>query len=107
MFIGKHLDEAALVRGFNACLATPENLRRKAAALRFAVGDKVECRMDQWIPGVVVALLYRDDCGNMQEGQVAPYQVKLDDAEGSLIWPPHDSDQVIRTRRGAEQAISA
>jgi len=106
VFIGKHLDEAALVRGFNACLATPENLRRKAAALRFAVGDKVECRMDQWIPGVVVALLYRDDCGNMQEGQVAPYQVKLDDAEGSLIWPPHDSDQVIRTRRGAEQAIS-
>ena len=43
VFIGKNLDGAALACGFDACIATPENLRAKAAALRFAVGDVVEC----------------------------------------------------------------
>ena len=61
VFIGKNLDGASLADGFNACLATPSNMKKKADALRFAVGDHVECNMDGWLPGIVVAHMYRDD----------------------------------------------
>ena len=95
VFIGKNLDAKALAARFDACLATPENLRKKADALRFAVGDRVECKTgcDEWTSGTVVALLYRDD--KMPQGKVAPYQIELDDDEG-LIWAPLDDDRVIR-----------
>lgn len=114
VFIGKSLDEAALVDAFNACLVTPENIQRKQEKLRFAVGDEVECKMggaEGWRPGTVVALLYRDENGRMEEGIVAPYQVKLDDKQGSLMWVPHDFDSVIRSKRSLgeriEDAVSA
>ena len=62
VFIGKNLDGAALAKRFNACLATPENIKQRAAALRFAVGERVECRMGGgWHAGAVVAQMYRDD----------------------------------------------
>ena len=41
VFIGKGLDAKALAASFNMCLATEVNLKRKAEALRFAVGDQV------------------------------------------------------------------
>lgn len=46
VFIGKGLDAKEFAAGFNSCLATPENYARKAAALRFAVGDPIECIVD-------------------------------------------------------------
>jgi uncharacterized protein (DUF736 family) len=77
VFIGKNLDANELAARFNACLANPENLKKKEEALRFSVGDRVECRLcDHWHSGTVVALLYRD--GNMPPGKVAPYQIQLD-----------------------------
>ena len=99
VFIGRNLDGQALAARFNACLATPDNLASKAAALRFAVGARVACKVGgRWTPGTVVAHLYRDV--HMRPGMVAPYQIELDEKEpdGSphLIWAPFDDDRVIR-----------
>lgn len=97
VFIGKNLDKASLESGFAACLETEESNERKRKALRFAVGDAVECKTgsDLWSKGNVVAQLYREDF--MPPGVVAPYQIKLD--SGSLIYAPVDHDSVIRKAR--------
>ncbi len=91
-------------------LASPHPARMRAvrAALRFKVGDAVECRIGatHWATGTIVAHFYRED--SWPESQWAPYQVKLDeiDAEaadalslassGELVWSPADTDDVIR-----------
>jgi hypothetical protein len=76
VFIGKNLDAAALRAGFNACLATPENLEKKLAGLRFKVGDRVECNMSGGSrkAGVITELMYRSN--DMEQGQVCPYKVR-------------------------------
>lgn len=91
--------QQALAAAFNACLATEENLRLKAEALRFRIGDTVECKtgLATWSRGTVVAHLYRND--EMPPGMVAPYQVKLI-AGGEVIWPFSDCDDAIRSPRG-------
>ena len=97
VFIGKNLDAQALAARFNACLATPENLKKKAETLRFAVGDRVECKTGchEWSLGTVVAVLYREETGKMPPGMVAPYQIKLEEDDG-LIFAPVDDDRVVR-----------
>merc|ERR1719152_380880 len=94
VFIGKNLNHAELRAEFDACLATDEVLAKKCKMLRFAVGDKVECKTGQnsWSKGVVYALMYRDE--GMPPGMVAPYQVKLN--SGDLIYAPEDDEQLIR-----------
>ena len=96
VFIGKNLDHKELTESFKACLAPPDFLERKKAALRFSVGTQVECKTGQgrsgWSRGSVTKLLYQDEC--MTPGQIAPYQVQLDD--GGLIWAPEDTDELIR-----------
>ena len=94
VFIGKGLDRAALVQGFNACIAGPELNRAKIERLRFKLHDPVECNMggDYWVRGQVVQLLYRDEL--MAQGKVAPYQIELEN--GELIWAPSDHECVIR-----------
>jgi len=94
VFIGKNLDAAALRAGFAACLATPENLEKKLQALRFKVGDRVECNMGGSVRkgGVITELLYRD--AEMEQGQVCPYKILLDG--GTSTWAPFDDDDVIR-----------
>ena len=70
------LDAQALAHSFNRCLATPENLQRKLDALRFAVGDEVECKTGgHWSKGKVVAI----DHG------VTTSHVKIDIGGGSII----------------------
>mmetsp|Transcript_2132 Transcript_2132/g.6574 ORF Transcript_2132/g.6574 Transcript_2132/m.6574 type:complete len:434 (+) Transcript_2132:73-1374(+) len=99
VFIGKNLDGEGLAASFNDCLATRGNMKVKEAALRFAVGEKVECRTgaDSWSRGEVVARNYRDE--SMPPGMVSPYQVEL--SGGHLIWAPADCDSVIRSvKRG-------
>ena len=78
VFICKNLDAVELTEGFDACLVTPESMKTKIDALRFAVGDEVVCKTDvaEWTRGKVVALMYRDD--QMPQGLLAPYQVQLD-----------------------------
>ena len=97
VFIGKNLDAKALAARFNACLATPENMQRKADAFRFRVGDAVECHLGggRWAPGRVHALLYRDE--KMPAGLVAPYRVEIE--EGRLIFVPSDHDSLVRARQ--------
>mmetsp|Transcript_59455 Transcript_59455/g.98571 ORF Transcript_59455/g.98571 Transcript_59455/m.98571 type:complete len:415 (+) Transcript_59455:32-1276(+) len=96
VFIGKNLDHADIKAAFSACVQTPEVQDKKMKALRFAVGDIVECKTGsggrEWSKGKVVKLMYRDEF--MQPGMVAPYQVQLDD--GNLIYAPVDEDSVIR-----------
>jgi hypothetical protein len=106
VFIGKNLDAAALAASFNACLATEDNMRRKKEALRFDVGDEVACNIggDEWADGVVVAHNYRDE--HMAPGQVAPYQIQLDE-DGGLIWAPSDCGSVIRARARRSQRLQA
>ena len=80
------------------------------AGLRFRLGDSVECCIgdDVWARGTVVAHFYREP--TWPENQFAPYQVRLDEADGtvedqsalgvmssgSLIWAPHDTSECIR-----------
>ena len=107
VFIGKNLDGEALRASFNACLATPENLARREASLRFKVGTRVECNMGDdygWAAGTVTKLMWRSE--EMEQGQVCPYKVQLD--IGQWTWAPCDDDQTIRlevnkgTKRKAE-----
>ena len=74
VFIGKNLDKDGLRAGFANCLATPENLNKKLAALRFKVGDRVECHMGDGVykAGKVVDLMWHDN--DMEQGQVCPYE---------------------------------
>lgn len=53
VFIGKGLDESELADSFNSCLATEANYARRAASLRFAVGEPVDFLCDDedgWVP---------------------------------------------------------
>lgn len=101
VFIGKNIDAAALRAEFAKCLATPENLDKKLKALRFKVGDRVECNMGggERMAGVITELMYRDK--DMEQGQVCPYKIKLDD--GTSTWAPFDEDEVIRLESNKKQ----
>eukprot|EP00941_MAST-03F_sp_MAST-3F-sp1_P004456 g4456.t1 len=93
VFIGKNLEPEALRKSFQECLWTPELEKQKLEALRFKVGDVVECNASGgWSRGKVVQLQYREDF--MPPAFVAPYQVKLDN--GDLIYAPMDNDNLIR-----------
>ena len=98
VFIGRNLNAEELAARFNACLATPENLAKKAESLRFKVGDRVQCMLDQWTTGTVVALWWRGE--SMDQGEVAPYQIRLDvdnpDGSPELIYALADDDRCIR-----------
>ena len=96
-FIGKNIDHDALREGFNKCLCTPELNAKRLKKLRFAIGDRVECNtgIGGWGAGSVINLMYRDD--SFPPGDVAPYQVQLDD--GDLIYAPADVDELIRAAK--------
>jgi len=98
VFIGKHLDADALRAEFSACLYTPEMEAKKLAALRFQIGDEVQCILvgpdyasePTWRKGKVVARMHREE----GLAGVAPYRVQLDD--GRFIVAPLDTDMVIK-----------
>ena len=97
VFIGKGLDPKALNEAFNSCLDSPELTAERLAALRFAIGDTVECNTGEgeWATGEIVQLMYRDD--GMPPGMIAPYQVRLSD--GECIYAPSDDDCIVRKPR--------
>lgn len=89
VFIGKNLDAAALAAGFDACLATTDNLAARAARLRFKAGDAIICLVDDhsWATGRVLSTLYREE--EMQPGVLAAYELQLDDD------PPGDTTYCV------------
>lgn len=94
VFIGKNLDHEELKKGFESCILTPELLENKIKALRFRLGDKVECMTnDGWEQGKIVNIMWRDE-ESMPAGMAMPYQIKL--ADGTLIYAPFDDDEIIR-----------
>ena len=62
---------------------------------RFKVGTTVMCNLGQsgWKTGRIIALNYRED--SWPEGEVAPYQVALEE-DYSLIYVPVDDDRFCR-----------
>ncbi len=78
VFIGRNLDREELTKGFTACLVTKP--------LRFAVGAKVRCHIEQgkWVLGEIVK--------HWNDGN--PYRIKLEN--GTEIWAPIDDDVAIR-----------
>mmetsp|Transcript_2352 Transcript_2352/g.8168 ORF Transcript_2352/g.8168 Transcript_2352/m.8168 type:complete len:481 (-) Transcript_2352:368-1810(-) len=113
VFIGKGLDEQFLASTFNNCLATPENLTRKASTLRFKPGDAVECRTtgfdaeegERWAAGTVVEVLHRAD--DMAPGEVAPYRVRLEDGSELTVLTDEGSEIVGANSHGDEDGEEA
>jgi hypothetical protein len=77
------------------------------AALRYRVGDLVQCRLGDsiWQEGTVVKQFHREAA--WPEGQHAPYQVRLTDSKGGggaiglmssgeMIWVPADTEDLVR-----------
>lgn len=105
VFIGRNLDAAALNASFNACLDTAALRAERLAALRFKVGDTVECNTDDagWVVGEVVNLIYRDE--SMPPGEVAPfYQVRLRE-DGEYVDVPADDALVRPPRRRSARLL--
>eukprot|EP00636_Phaeomonas_parva_P008857 CAMPEP_0118868464 /NCGR_PEP_ID=MMETSP1163-20130328/11942_1 /TAXON_ID=124430 /ORGANISM="Phaeomonas parva, Strain CCMP2877" /LENGTH=414 /DNA_ID=CAMNT_0006803145 /DNA_START=64 /DNA_END=1308 /DNA_ORIENTATION=- len=93
VFIGRNLDHEELRNFFEACVSTPALQQKKVDALRFKIGDRVQCNTSNgWVPGVVKKLMYRE--ANMPPGMCVPYQVRLD--SGAMVFAPEDADMCIR-----------
>ena len=74
-------------------------LRSRETPLRFKVGDRVKCCVDEgrWASGTVIKLWW-------WQGFYAPYQVELD--EGRLVFAPEDSDGCIRREAATMEALT-
>ena len=107
VFIGIDLDEAAITDALDDCLLNDREMEKYAVFqeklaspgdLRFAMGDRVMAFTgdgpvdDGWSPGTVIAINY------LEEGMSdpAPYQIALDEPEGTLIFAPLDDERVVR-----------
>lgn len=99
IFIGKNLDRARIVEGFNACRDCHEYILEEAiptTKLRFAVGDSVAVKTapSEFSPGEVAATFHREP--QFPPGHVVPYQVRL--ASGSAVYVPADTDDFVRAQ---------
>ena len=63
-----------------------------AINLRFAVGARVECFLDDWQRGTVLQHWYTQP--SFEAGMAAPYQVALDN--GKTVHTPKDDDSCVR-----------
>eukprot|EP00316_Scyphosphaera_apsteinii_P023109 CAMPEP_0119341044 /NCGR_PEP_ID=MMETSP1333-20130426/101524_1 /TAXON_ID=418940 /ORGANISM="Scyphosphaera apsteinii, Strain RCC1455" /LENGTH=598 /DNA_ID=CAMNT_0007352919 /DNA_START=35 /DNA_END=1831 /DNA_ORIENTATION=- len=88
--------EALAVR---AGILPADELATSRPALRFAVGDEVECNVGEWISGQVVRLWYKEN--HWEPGRVVPYQIRLSD--GKLIFAPLDSPLLVRALHQKER----
>merc|ERR1712137_128044 len=84
VFIGKNLDKPMLEKAFDICKWDRE---KKIAQLRFKIGDSVKCNTGEgWKEGTVTELLWREE--SSPPGFVAPYQIRLSDDAGTMIYAP-------------------
>lgn len=93
-FIGKNLDKEQMISDLKECIfdgKAPDPGPVPKRKLKYKVGDRVKCKMDQWEQGTIVQLWYREEL--WETGFYAPYQVSLDN--GALIWIPRDSKVFI------------
>mmetsp|Transcript_29650 Transcript_29650/g.74567 ORF Transcript_29650/g.74567 Transcript_29650/m.74567 type:complete len:136 (-) Transcript_29650:14-421(-) len=83
VFIGRNLDKAALIKGFEDCAVEEQ--------LRFKAGDKVQANVGEWVAGFVVEL-WSD--GN-------PYKIELTEGrtKGARVFAPMDEDDFVRVPR--------
>ena len=90
VFIGRRLDNEALIRGFENCKAE--------ANLRFKVGDKVQANVgfNKWMNGIV--------SGTWEERETdgRPYLIDLKDGQAP-VWAPMDDDRFVRERDTAQK----
>ena len=84
----------AVVRSKALALLLLLQLVQPSTGLRFDVGDRVECHVENnaWVPGTV-AKLHVD-----HEGGTAPFAVNLD--RGDSVIAPADDDRFIRAFGG-------
>lgn len=74
-------------------VAAPKD-ETKQTGLRFKIGDRVECSMDDgYLPGTVIRLWHTGE-SSFEGDYAVPYQVELDDQ--SKIYAPIDEDCCIR-----------
>lgn len=70
---------------------------RPTEKLRFSIGTRVVCHTEAgWEPGTVVDHWYTQE--GFSPNFFAPYQVRLDDEDGTLIYVPEDLPQLCRER---------
>uniref|UniRef100_A0A6U4PT59 CobW C-terminal domain-containing protein n=1 Tax=Hemiselmis andersenii TaxID=464988 RepID=A0A6U4PT59_HEMAN len=83
VFIGRNLDKAALIKGFEDCVAEDK--------LRFSVGDEVQANVGKWVDGVILE--------HWVEGN--PYKIKLTGkgGKGDKVFAPMDTDTYVRARQ--------
>lgn len=63
--------------------------RKSNITLRFSAGERVECNMGQedgWMPGTIKKQWYYG----------FPYEIDVDNLNGSSVWAPFDGDECIR-----------
>ena len=74
---------------------TPQMDASAPTTPRFAIGTAVECNMGPemgWLRGTVVAHDYLEK----EWLHPAPYQVRLEEEDGGLIYAPEDDDKFLR-----------
>mmetsp|Transcript_24111 Transcript_24111/g.43433 ORF Transcript_24111/g.43433 Transcript_24111/m.43433 type:complete len:600 (-) Transcript_24111:720-2519(-) len=63
--------------------------------LRFDVGDRVTCKVEEgWTPGMVINTQYRDE--GVHGGRIVPYEIKLD--MGDIVYAPCDNDLFVKKK---------
>lgn len=104
-FIGKNLDKEKMISDLKECIfdgKIPEPGQIPNEKLRFIVGDRVDCHLDNWEKGVITDLWYREEL--WETGRYAPYQVLLDNDD--LIWIPRDSESFIKNVENIEKELA-
>ena len=97
IFIGKDLDRARIVAGFNACRDVHGYILEDAIGttkLRFALSERVLVKTapETYSPGAVCATFHKEP--HFPPNHVVPYQVRLD--SGAAVYVPADTDEFVK-----------
>ena len=87
VFIGKNLNHEWLKDCFKKCIVTEK--------LRFAVGEKVQANIGEFVDGKIKALW---DDGNA-------YRIELDDEDKTNVYAPIDMDAYVRAPKSSGQIV--